>query len=265
MGRPVAEIALSSLSHLPGPDRHVAPMRSRTTALPTAVLIAFLLAACGGGGGGDDGVASLSGEDGDGGTTSTTLSEEDQEEAMLDWTACMREQGIDMPDPQVDGNGRTSVIIGGSAGVDDDDDDATEGDGNAPPDRATFEAAQEECGEPPMQGREISDEDREEMEAQGLEFAECIRDNGIEDFPDPDFSDQGPGSGPATRVERFDDDDDADRQGSSEVVAGPFGVIELDDPEVKAAFETCQDTIGFGPGGPGGSGGPPVAVAESSS
>lgn len=232
-------------------------MRFRTTAIPAALLTTLLLAACGGGGD-NDGVASLSGDATDGDTTSTTLPEEEQEEAMLDWAACMREQGIDMPDPQVDANGRTSVIIGGSAEVDDDDQSDDSEPALEVPDRDTFEAAAEECGEPPMLGRELSEEDREEMEAQGLEFAECMRDNGVEDFPDPDFSANGPGSGPGTRVERFDDDDDAGADGQPhEVVAGPFGVVELDDPEVKAAFETCQDEAGFG-----GPGGPPMGVAE---
>jgi hypothetical protein len=111
-----------------------------------------------------------------------------------------------------------------------------------------------------MQGRELSEADRKEMQEQALEFAECMRDNGVEDFPDPDFSQDGPGVGPGTRVERFNDDDDAtaDGPGSGEVVAGPFGVVELDDPTTKAAFETCQEDVGFGPGGRGG---PPVAVA----
>jgi hypothetical protein len=237
-------------------------MRLRTTALSTVLFTALLLGACGGGGGGGDGVASLGGDADDGDTTSTTLSEEEQEEAMLDWAACMREQGIDMPDPQVDANGRTSVIIGSSRETDDDAADG--GSGPGPIDRAAFEAAHEECGEPPMLGGELSEEDRAEMQEQALEFAECMRDNGVEDFPDPDFSDMGPGRGPGTRVERFDDDDDAGgaREGSSEVVAGPFGVVELDDPEVRAAFEACQDDIGFGPGGQGG---PPMAVAEASS
>ena len=240
----------------------VPTMRLRTTALSSVLLTALVLSACGGGGGGgdDDGVASLGGDAQDGDTTATTLSEEEAEEAMLDWAACMREQGIDMPDPQVSADGGVSVQIGGSATVDDDDDAADDGaQQGAPPDRDAFEAARDECGDPPMLGGEISEEDRAEMEAMGLEFAECMRDNGVEDFPDPDFSATGPGAGPMTRAERFDDDDDADGEVSGEVVAGPFGVIELDDPEVQAAFETCQDDVGFGPGGRGG---PPVAVGR---
>ena len=90
-------------------------MRLRPLPLAIPLLTVLLVAACGGGGG-DDGVASLSGDgSGDGDATSTTLSEEEREEAMLDWAACMRGQGIDMPDPTVDGNGRTGVIIGGGS------------------------------------------------------------------------------------------------------------------------------------------------------
>jgi hypothetical protein len=237
-------------------------MQLRTTARALPLVTVVVLAACGGGGGGD-GVASLGGDAKDDDTTATTLSQEEQEEAMIDWTACMREQGIDMPDPQFDANGRSGVIIRGS-GPDDDDQESGGASPGGPVDVEDFERAQEACGEPPMLGGEITEEDRREMQERGLEFAECMRDNGIEDFPDPDFSDMGPGRGPGTRIERSkEDDDDTAKDGQRhEVVAGPFGVVELDDPEVKAAFETCQETVGFGPGAPGG---PPVAASGSTS
>lgn len=222
----------------------VRAMRSRTLAAALPILATVLLAACGGSDGGSD-VASLSGDDDGGGSTSTTLSEEQAEEALLDWAACMREQGLDVPDPQVDGKGRVQIGIGGGG---DADDEGGGGDDGAPPDRDAFEAAREECGDPPMVGGEISEEDREEMQQQALELAECMRDEGIEDFPDPDFSDMGPGSGPRTRQERVDDDDDAGAggdDGPSVMIAGPFGQIDLDDPEIRAAFETCADKVGM--------------------
>ena len=233
---------------------------------PISVLVLVALSACGGGGGGKDDVASLSGDDDGGGTTSTTLSDEEKEEALLDWAACMRGEGLDVPDPQVDGNGRVQIGVGIDS-EDDEEDGGTDGATN-PPDKDAFEAAMEKCGEPPMIGGELSDEDREEMQEQALALAECMRDEGIEDFPDPDFSDQGPGAGPSTRKGRVDDDDDtldSDGDGSSRMIAGPFGEIDLDDPEMSAAFDTCSDKVGMDvPDGAKGGPAPATADAKSS-
>jgi hypothetical protein len=236
-------------------------MRTRTTAPTLAlVLVTALLGACGGGGGDDDGVASLTGagSDGEGSATSTTLSEEEAQEQLLDWAECMREQGIDMPDPQIseDGGG-VAIQIGGPPGGDDEGEDGGT-DGGPRMDPEKFEAARDECGDPPMIGS-FTEEDREEMEQQALEFAECMRDEGIEDFPDPDFSDFGPGRGPATQSSSDEEDEDGD--GETRRVFGPWGEIDLEDPEVSAAFEACQETMGGGPGGR--VMGPPVAVSGS--
>jgi hypothetical protein len=117
-------------------------------------------------------------------------------------------------------------------------------------DREQFETAREECGDPPMLGS-FTEEDREQMEEDALAFAACMRDEGIEDFPDPDFSQFGPGRGPVTD-EATSEDEDGD--GIERRVVGPWGEIDLEDPEMAAAFEACQGEMG-GPGGPG------VAVA----
>ena len=217
-------------------------MRTRTTAPTLAlVVVTALLGACGGGGD-DDGVASLSGAGTDGeGATSTTLSEEEQQEAMLDWAECMREQGLDVPDPQFGEDGEVMVQVGGGPGGDEGDDDGDAGDPQ--PDRQAFEAAREECGDPPALGS-FTEEEREEMEEDALEFAECMRDEGIADFPDPDFSNLGPGQGPTTDVQTAEDD-----EGGGARVFGPWGEIDLEDPETAAAFEACQEELG-GPRGP---------------
>src|SRR5688500_4001454 len=82
-----------------------------------AVAMAGVLAACGSsadnGSDGDDGVASLgsttTSPDGEEQTTETSV---DPQEAMLAYTECMRDEGIDMPDPVMseDGSGGGMVI-----------------------------------------------------------------------------------------------------------------------------------------------------------
>ena len=223
-------------------------MRTRSSVLATLTLVATsaLVTACGGGGASGDGVASLSGAEGaDSETTDTTLSEEEAEEALLDWAACMREQGIDMPDPQFSEGGGIRIQVGRESGGDEGDGGST---GAMPLDRDTLDAASETCGEPPRIGGEFTEEDREEMEASSLEFAECMRDNGVPDFPDPDFSDFGPGSGPQTRSSE-DRDTSGDDEGSGPRIAGPFGEVDLGDPAVEAAFEECRDIAGIPDGG----------------
>lgn len=219
--------------------------RRRSTALSAPVLALLLLAACGKGGDGD-GVASLDGaKGGKGDSTATTLSQEEAEAKLLDWAQCMRGQGIDMPDPQVDDKGR--VMIGAGA-VDREDDDSS---GQAPPDRDAFEKAREECGDPPAVGSEPTEEDLAEMKEGALKFAKCMRENGVEDFPDPDFSDMGPGRGPGVQTDerKHDAAEDGD-QPQTAVAIGPFGEIDMDDPATSKAFDACKDLMGLPEGGP---------------
>jgi hypothetical protein len=187
--------------------------------LRTLALATLLLAtACGGGEAPDDGVASL--EEG-GGTASEAAGTEaarSDEEQMLEWAQCMRDEGVDIPDPEVDaeGNMQLQVLAGGSGG----------GDGRriAPED---IEAAQEVCGEPPMISN-LSPERRAEFEDAALEFAQCMRDRG-HDVPDPDFS-----------------------GGEGRVRFGGRN-IDPDDPEMQADAQECQEeSFGQPRGGPGG-------------
>jgi len=220
-----------------------------TTAL-AVLAVAGLLAACGsdGSGGSDDSagsddVASLSDDDSN---EQAQADDTDDEAELLDWVECMRDEGIDIPDPTRDEDGNLVIEgpgirigSGGAGGTSSDDGPA---DGDEPDvDPEQMDAAMEACGEPPALGpNDISDEDRQAMEESALEFAQCMRDQGIEDFPDPDFSDMGPGGEPQ---QRSSEDDEAD-DGGPRVVLGPFGEIDLDDPEVRAAFEACQDVLG---------------------
>jgi hypothetical protein len=85
----------------------------------------------------------------------------------------MREHGVDMPDPEVDEQGRIRVRIGGGGGP---------GSG-ARPDPKKLESAQKACGGLMGGGdddRKLDPADRDAMVA----FARCMREHGI-DMPDP--------------------------------------------------------------------------------
>jgi hypothetical protein len=208
----------------PGDERRTVNIRTGTLAAALVVLllaVAALASGCGSTSP-DDGVAAL--EDGaattseeDESTASNSNGDDDPGEVALAWAKCMREQGIDVPDPEVDENGRVRVMIQGrraAEGVQDD----------------TFEKAREECGSPfgdagPPQ---LSEEERAQMQETMLEFAACMREHGV-DMPDPDFSGGG----------------------------GRFGFgganIDPQSSTFQKAQEACQDIIGdaFGGRGPG--------------
>jgi hypothetical protein len=147
--------------------------RDPTRRWPLAVLglgLALALAACGGSPDGDR-VASLSGGGATGTTNGTAKTAKDPQQAALDFAKCMREHGIDMPDPQVDEQGRVRVRVGGPGG-------------GARPDPKKLDEAQKACGgllggggDGPGQ---IDPEERDAMVA----FARCMREHGI-DMPDP--------------------------------------------------------------------------------
>lgn len=104
----------------------------------------------------------------------------DPEQAMLDYAECMRDNGIDMPDPEFTGDGGMVMTMGAAA----------EGEG---PDPEEYEAADEECAhfmEAARSNIEIDPEEQAEMQEQMLEYAQCMRDQGI-DMPDPQFDENG--------------------------------------------------------------------------
>ena len=164
------------------------------------------------------------------GNASEDAASDDPQQAALDWAACMRKNGVDVPDPEVGSDGRVTVQRGAGRGVDDIDPE-------------TFQAAQKKCGSPfgAGGGPQLSDADREEMQATMLEFAACMRQNGV-DMPDPDFS----GGGGLFRA------------------GGPgAGRIDPEDPTFTKAQEACQSILQDIR--PGGQGGPGAQTSESSS
>jgi hypothetical protein len=186
-------------------------MRKTRVGLVAGVFMSGLLAAaCGGGDdAADNGVTSL----GDDVTSTTTAGTEPSgEEQLLDYDECLRGEGLDVPDPQVDQNGNLVLPIGpGQQGAVDAND---------------LEEASDVCGEVPRDAVPgMEHEDDSDFEDALLEFAECMRGEGI-DLPDPDTS-AGPGTG-----------------------GGPFGEeLDMDDPDVAAAYERCRPILadaGFG-------------------
>lgn len=219
---------------LPRPERLLRGLANeRLLWLGAALLIVvLLLAACGSSGRADDGVASLGDEPTATGDTAdqaavSPTGEVDPEEALLAYTDCMRANGIDMPDPQFDEDGN---LLPFSMGVVDGGDDGAEQQFVGPgPNSEEFEAAQEECGDL-LEGVTLpspSDEDMAAMEEAAYEFAQCMRDEGI-DMPDPIFSrgDSESESGTVTR--------EADEQAPE---IGPA------DPKFKAAREKCEPIL----------------------
>ena len=148
--------------------------------------LALALAACGGSPDGDR-VASLSGGGATGTTNGTAKNAKDPQQAALDFAKCMREHGVDMPDPQVDEQGRVQVRVGGRGGND------------ARPDPKKLDEAQKACGGLLGGGDGPGQIDPEERDAM-VAFARCMREHGI-DMPDP----TGDGL-----VMRRDDDDGPD-------------------------------------------------------
>jgi hypothetical protein len=187
--------------------------------LMAAAVLLVAVAACGGESE-TTGVASLDELDPTDPGSSEEVEEVDTEEAVLAFTACLRDQGLDVEDPTFDGGGGFVFNFGEIR--------ATGPDAEAGPD-AEFRAALDECS-PLMEGvgGRFDQADRTEIEDSLLAFSQCLRAEGL-DVPDPDFSDAGGGPGGA----------------------GPFGgVLELDDPTAVAAFEKCQSELAFaGPGG----------------
>ena len=109
----------------------------------------------------------------------------DSEAALLAFTQCLRDQGIDIGDPTIDADGNLQlppIEFETSESAADPDE---------PPDLSEFEEMIAPC-EQHLEGvvGSFSPGDTTEIEDMFLAYAECMRENGI-DMPDPDFSSDG--------------------------------------------------------------------------
>lgn len=157
------------------------------------VVVALALAGCGGGSGEPSDAAAL---------------REKNRDALLKFARCMRENGVDMPDPAMEEGGGFRIL--------------QEHDGANAPSEAELRAAEEKCAKyreavtPPR----LSEEQRAEMRERALAHAKCMRENGI-DFPDPNFEEGG-------RITQR---------------VGPGGV-DPRDPDFREADERCHKRLG---------------------
>lgn len=152
-----------------------------------------------------------------------------EEELALAFAQCMRDEGIDWPDPTTAADGSID-ITGGAAGPD--------GNSDIDPQSTEVSTAFDVCG-PMIEGASFLPGDGDGFDAESqdrfLEFAQCLRDQGL-DVEDPDFSELGAGGRPGG--------------GGG---GGLFGEnFDPQDPANADALEACQDLFAGGPGAFGG-------------
>jgi hypothetical protein len=144
-------------------------------------------------------------------TTVTTLDQSrlSLEQATLEFTACMRDNGIDFPDIRIDADGRPDL-----GNILDQIDTTT----------SEFRQALTRCAGILTRAGALELTSDPELQAviidQLATFSECMRTNGVDDFPDPSPGFNGTGS------------------------PYPLGLIPLDDPDFQTAVTTCQDQLG---------------------
>jgi hypothetical protein len=157
-------------------------------------------------------------------TTTSTNDDEaeassDPEQAMLEFAQCMRDNGVpNFPDPVANADG--TFDFQRPQGVD----------------QSTLMNAFEGCrSELEGSGAQFGGENRAqdpEFQDTLLEFAQCMRDNGVPEFPDPKLTESGG-------------------------MQSLFGDVDPQSPRVQEAMESCQSVLSQlgGPFGGGGGGG----------
>jgi hypothetical protein len=166
-------------------------------------LCAATLAACGSSASGGEGQAS-------------------NEEAQLEFAECMREHGVDMPDPKP---GQQGVFFGATKGGPNGKSRTTNG--INPEDPATKKALAA-CESKMPKGQKMSPQQEEKFKESALEFAQCMREHGV-NMPDPQFDGQGKVS---MKIEK--------------------GGLDPNSPAFEEASESCRKEVPGGPviGGP---------------
>lgn len=174
-------------------------MRRMLTAVPLLLLAG--LAACAGGGDEGPGVATVGNNASASASPDPSAPAADDEERKRQFTDCMRGEGVEVDDFKAEGG---AVAIRA--------------------DKQQVQKAMEKCrkylpngGEPPK----LSPADIDKMR----EYAKCMRENGVPDFPDPD-----PETGQIIR------------RGTASG-SGSGSTTDLDKNDITAADEKCRDKL----------------------
>lgn len=190
------------------------------------------LAACGEPGSTDRDVASLDTTDRSSSSTppggsGESVSDADRDDALLEYAKCMRDHGVDMPDPKAGSNGAAIEVPMPESGG-----ELPARTGTFGPDELstdpTIKAANTAC-QPILDGvfgdaPQLSPEEEVKARDYQLAFTKCMRENGV-DVPDPK-PDSGGGSGSSDELQSFG--------------------IDAASPEFIKAAETCQKRLGEG-------------------
>jgi hypothetical protein len=200
-------------------------MHYRQSIAVLGISVALLATACGSADNASAEIASLGST---AGTAPDSTSPADTQDALLQYAACMRENGIDMADPTFDADGNpTGGGFGAGSGID--------------PRSTEFQTAQTACGDllqgVQFGGRGRNGIDREAIQSSLNDFTACLRDEGL-DVDDISF---GPQGGPAGGAPT----------GSIPAGATPGGGFGGPPPNGSGPPN--------GPGGPGGAGFDPTA------
>lgn len=176
---------------------------------PLLLVIAVLLSACVQQSGEAPTASIDEGSNAPAASTTTTLGRLGIEQATLEFGSCMRAQGIDTPDIRLDARGRP-VLDDLRAGID--------------TASVEFRRALTECAA--ILTRVGALDLRRDPELQAVivgqlrAFAECVRNVGVDTFPDPDPAFSGVGS------------------------PFPSDQVPFDAPLFEEAIATCQDALG---------------------
>lgn len=171
-------------------------MKSMLAALAAAALLA-------GGCGGDDGDKPTQQS-----TGTANAGGGPNSDKALQYSKCMRENGVpEFPDPE---NGRLALRVGPDSGI--------------KPDSPEFQAARKACQQYAPAGARNGGGPNPEMQERVLAYARCMRENGVPNFPDPNFE------GGGVRMQL------------------PQGVRQ-DSPEFQKAQQACSKHMAGGPGG----------------
>jgi hypothetical protein len=155
---------------LSGGDGFMSSMTKNPVMLAALAATALALGACG----------SSDDNDKSGGGGGSNASKQDKAyEGALKFAKCMRDNGIDMPDPQKASGGGILQKMGGSK--------------DAPVNEVKMQAAQKKCQHfmETGGGDRRSPGDDKQARATFLAYSKCMRTHGVPDFPDPKFTANG--------------------------------------------------------------------------